>query len=215
MKCRKIDDVTVLTARDITRIVSLETILRAAVDVSRRLLHADWDTIPTVLENYFPSAKLWLKDIYGDGKVVTETTVDNGTLTTPIVADNEVLGSLSVRLPEWFEIDEEIIDAFEGLAADVATAVIMSRSYDLIIKSIANLREAINSFSVLVDGIRNPLTAIQCLAEIKVDEEISAKIKCEVERVVELIRRIEKSWEDLEKAEKELRSALKNYLLLK
>ncbi len=212
INCKKAGDLVILTVRDITRMVSLETVLRAAVDVSR--LHADLEMVQVILQKYFPSATLCLEGCTED-MVVTETIFDGVTLTTPIIAGGEIVGSLSVELPEWFEVDEEIIDAFERLAADVAKTVVMQKAYNLIIKSINNLREAINSFAVLVDGIRNPLTAIQCLAETNVDRETSAKIKREVERVVKLIRSVENSWRDLERAEGELRNALRDYLFSK
>lgn len=64
----------------------------------------------------------------------------------------------------------------------------------------------IEQFAILVDQIRNPLSAAQGFVEIYVEnEDIKRKIKEQLDRIVKVIERIEKGWIDSEKIREFLR----------
>ena len=57
----------------------------------------------------------------------------------------------------------------------------------------------------LVDGIRNPLSAILLNAELYADKVLYEKIREQVLRVIDLLRRLDNSWTESEKIIKTLR----------
>ena len=66
----------------------------------------------------------------------------------------------------------------------------------------------IEKFAALVDGIRNPVTVIHGLTEIYVnDEELRNKIFNELDRIIDLVTRLEEGWIYSEKVRKFLRNS--------
>jgi len=70
------------------------------------------------------------------------------------------------------------------------------------------LFENVRTFAYLVDGIRNPLAAIRAYSETLVNDElVREKIISQVERIVEIMRKLDVSWQESEKLWKEEASA--------
>ncbi|WP_231487711.1 histidine kinase dimerization/phospho-acceptor domain-containing protein [Archaeoglobus fulgidus] len=62
------------------------------------------------------------------------------------------------------------------------------------------LVENIRTIAYLVDRIRNPLAAIRAFTELFVDdEEVSKKIIQQIERIVDIVEKLDVSWANSEK----------------
>lgn len=76
------------------------------------------------------------------------------------------MGSLCLKLPEWFVLDDEILKLFETIAYEIGE----SFTYKLLSKStfatLDLVRESIEHVAFLVDRIRNPLAVIYSIAEL-------------------------------------------------
>ena len=198
-------DKLIIVGRDVSDKVSLETVLEASVEILRELPFIEWEVIVDILKKYFEDASLFIDGEYGEGILIEKTVVDGNMVSTPVKLGNQVFGVLSITAPEWFVFNEKTMGAVEGIARDIAEAIITKRSRDAIFKSLNALKDATEDFGILVDGIRNPLAAIQAYAELRLHGELRNKIIEQVRRVVDLVKRIEQGWLRVEAVEAEIR----------
>lgn len=70
------------------------------------------------------------------------------------------------------------------------------------------IEKNIEQFAILVDHIRNPLTAIAGLVEQKADEELRKKVLEQVKRIQDVVRRLDQGWLESET----IRNFLKRYM---
>ncbi len=200
---RKIGEQIVFVARNISEFVSLNTMLRAAVDASRLLQRfASWEEIVASLRGHFSDAEI----NFSEG--VATTTLSGRTLTTPIKIGEEAVGSLTVELPEWFVVHGEAVEVFEAIASDIAVSIVLRRLREAGFTSLDTIREAIRALEKLVDGVRNALAIIGGIAEMKMDAGISKTVTEQVNRIVRLMDEIDRVWLRMEEAEAKLRLAL-------
>ncbi|WP_456368735.1 GAF domain-containing protein [Geoglobus sp.] len=72
----------------------------------------------------------------------------------------------------------------------------------------AQIDENIEKFATLVDGIRNPVTVIHGLVEMHVDDvELKGKIFRELDRIIDLVARLEEGWIYSERVREFLRNS--------
>ncbi len=200
---RKIGEQIVFVARDISELVSLNTMLRAAVDASRLLQRfASWEEIVASLRGHFSDAEI----NFGEG--VATTTLSGRALTAPIKVGEEAVGSLTVELPEWFAVHGEAVEVFEAIASDIAVSIVLRRLREAGLTSLDTIREAIRTLEKLVDGVRNALAIIGGVAEMKMDAGTSKTVTEQVNRIVRLMDEIDRVWMRMEEAEAKLRLAL-------
>ncbi len=200
---RKIGEQIVFVARNISEFVSLNTMLRAAVDASRLLQRfASWEEIVASLRGHFSDAEI----NFGEGSATT--TLSGRTLTAPIKIGEEVVGSLTVELPEWFAVHGKAVEIFEAIASDIAVSIVLRRLREAGLTSLDTIREAIGALEKLVDGVRNALAIIEGIAEMKMDAGTSKTVTEQVDRIVRLMDEIDRIWPRMEEAEAKLRLAL-------
>ena len=117
----------------------------------------------------------------------------------PMVYGSEVKGLIFILTQE--KLSSREIRILETLAGDMAYALHdfeLERERNQILNQ---LEKNIRNMMMLVDGIRNPLTVIKGLTELKC-REIYAKIEKEISGILRAVQEIEKGWIESEKLEK-------------
>ncbi len=115
----------------------------------------------------------------------------------PMLVNGEVKGG--VVLQSKVKLSEGEFDLFRTLTADLAFAIRAIELYELERRAYEQLNKNIEHFAILVDRIRNPLAAAKAFTEIYVeDEEVRRKINEQHERILDLVRQLEKAWEESE-----------------
>ncbi len=112
----------------------------------------------------------------------------------PLIARNELIGifCLGSKKPEKFS---DKIDFVREVTSQLAVALQEARLYDMKVKAFEQIDHNIEQFAILVDHIRNPLAAAQGFVEVYVEnEEVQSKIKEQIDRIIELIKKLEKGW---------------------
>ncbi len=121
--------------------------------------------------------------------------------TFPMIYGDEVKGLIFIMSEGKLSAQETRI--LETLAGDIAYAIHdfeLERQRNMILRQ---LRDNINHMMILVDRIKNPLTVIKGLAELKC-EEVQDEVNREISNILKIVREIEKSWLESEKLEKKL-----------
>lgn len=109
---------------------------------------------------------------------------------------NEVVGKVTIRSRRIFS-DEEL-QILQTLFDDVVYVMKLNELSIILARNIVEIAH-------LVDGIRNPLSAILLNAELYADKVLYEKIREQVLRVIDLLRRLDNSWTESEKIIKTLR----------
>lgn len=188
----KVSGYTTLFLRDVSREESYKKVIRMAIEIERLLPDFDPAIISRILQKYF------------DAEIIWEKNSKKGDFETPISFQGETFGYLRFRFPSWFVLDDDILELLRALAGDIGESVMMRKYAEAINKALDGLQEASRNFAILVDGIRNPLAVISLYTEY-LDGEFEVKVKPQVERILNLVERIEEGWELVEYLEKELR----------
>ncbi len=119
----------------------------------------------------------------------------NSYVSIPLIAKGELVGVLAVasRSPVKSDFLERVANQ---LAIAFREAILSEARKELL----RQLRENIHTYALLVDQIRNPLTAITAMVEAKVDdEELRRFILEQVDRILDVVRRLEEGWLESEK----------------
>jgi signal transduction histidine kinase len=94
---------------------------------------------------------------------------------------------------------EEERTLLETLAKDIAFAIKTIEDEQKKLELLNRLMDNLKTFAFIVDRIRNPLAVISGLAEMLVEnEETRRKILQQVDRIVEIIQKIEMAWKKTE-----------------
>ncbi len=124
--------------------------------------------------------------------------------TIPMLVNGEARGG--IVLQSEVKLSEDEFDLFRTLAADLAFAIRSIELRELERRAYEQLNRNIEQFAVLVDRIRNPLAAAKAFTEIYVeDEEVRRKINEQHERILDLVRQLERAWEESESLKRFLR----------
>jgi PAS domain S-box-containing protein len=92
------------------------------------------------------------------------------------------------------------------MAKDIAYAIRVIQIDEIKRQAYEQINHNIEQFAILVDEVRNPLTVILSLAELKVDnKEVAGEIIEQVERIEELCEKLESGWLESEKVRQFLR----------
>ena len=132
---------------------------------------------------------------------------DHSCLILPMVIDKDVLGFIVIH--STYELPgKDEVDLLETLAKDLAFT---NKSIELDKakrKAYRQIEKNIEELAILVDHIRNPLAIISGTAEISFEGEAKENILISVDRINDVIRRLDKRWLESE----EIRKFLKRYL---
>ncbi|MEM2070447.1 MAG: PAS domain S-box protein [Archaeoglobaceae archaeon] len=189
-------EVIMVMAVDVSKEESIKKVLKLLKDVKKVLPSCDIEALKRILQSW--NAFIGLEKTSG------------GELEIPITFQNEVFGFLKMSFPNWFVLDDEILEILRILAEDIGKIFVMKRYQKIIDKAIFTLKEAAKDFSVLVDGIRNPLAVIYLHCENLSEKTVQERIKFQVRRIEQLVRKIEKSWKNIEDLEVELENNFKS-----
>jgi len=195
---KKVDDYVILFSRDNSEFFSMELVQEAMIEALKVLPFATIDEVEGILNNYFECVRI-------ENNIVNAS---EGEIAIPIKHNNVTLGALVIRPPKWFVTSNRVIRALEGLADGIGKAMMFAPLVKSVYGSLDLINRASQDLAALVDGMRNPLAAIHALAEVRLDDEVGGKIREQVGRIVELIRRIEDDWTLIDKN----REAIENIL---
>ncbi len=115
---------------------------------------------------------------------------DYNTYVFPMVYDDTLLGFIVMGCKD--ELSSEEIEQLQTLANDLAFGLHVIDMRKAQIKAIEQIEHNIEQFAAVLDQIRNPLAAIQGYVEIEGNEQLK-------EKVLEMVRRIERTLEALDK----------------
>lgn len=187
---KKIGEYVVVVSREISRLVSFETLLRAALDLLR-YSPREIDELENILRKYFDDAKF--------SEEVQELRFKVGEVTVPVKFQDRILGSLTICLPDWFELSVEDLELFNIIGECVAKNMLMLESRKIVRNSLIALKAASENLALLVDRIRNPLAAINGLVEVKVGGEVYEKVHEQVNAIEEIVRTLDDEWGKVDK----------------
>ncbi len=126
-------------------------------------------------------------------------------ITIPMMVDGAVKGILVVHCEKGFMDDEREI--LITLAHDLAFAIKAHETFEERKKAYEQIEKNIEQFALLIDGIRNPLTAITLLSEKIQDEEAKAKIQENIERINQIMKSLDRGWVESEMVREFLRKS--------
>ncbi|MDH7508208.1 MAG: PAS domain-containing protein [Methanomassiliicoccales archaeon] len=125
----------------------------------------------------------------------------------PMCTDSIVKGGILIQSERPFSIEERGMLA--TLANDLAFGISARENEVLKDDALAQIRENMDHFALLVDNIRNPLAAAQGYLEFYVsDEYVKEKIWIQHERIVELVRKLENVWRSSEELMKGMKRSI-------
>lgn len=127
-------------------------------------------------------------------------------LSLPMTIDGEVKGVITLYLTTDRKIGDEEMELLKTMAEDLAFAIKAIELDELKRKAYQQIEQNIEQFAILVDHIRNPLAAIQWITELEVEnKETAKKIIKQVERIEDVIKRLDEGWLESEKIREFLR----------
>ncbi len=193
--CKKVNDHIVAVARDVSRLVSCETLLKGSLDLMS-FVPDDVEELERALRKYFPDAK-FLEE-------VKEFNLKENEVTLPVKFQGKELGGFWIHLPDWFELDVDDLRLFDFLGSILARNMLMIESRKVMRSSLIAIKAASENFATLVDRIRNPLAAINGLVEVKVGGEVYEKVHEQVKAISEIVKILDVEWIKIDKIADEL-----------
>lgn len=122
-------------------------------------------------------------------------------ISVPMTSDSRVRGVITIYMTGEDGPSDYEIEIIQTLANDIAFAL---RAIELERRAYEQIERNIEHFAALVDGIRNPLSVIVGLAEIKGDES-SRRIIQQADRIEHIIRQLDEGWMESENVREFLR----------
>ncbi|RLI75378.1 hypothetical protein DRP05_14920 [Archaeoglobales archaeon] len=140
-----------------------------------------------------------------DVKMSSETTIENknnfNRALIPMLAKGNVKGVLVVDSYEQFLIDE--VRLLQTLANNLALAISSIELDEVKKRAYEQIKKNIEQYAILVDHIRNPLATIHAFAELYVnDKEISNKFVVQINRILNVIEKLDSGWVESERIKK-------------
>lgn len=127
------------------------------------------------------------------------------TLAIPMKYGEAVLGVLVVSSYWDFSSDER--EVLSTLASNLAFVVHAKEAEEQRWIAYEQIERNIEQFAILADKIRNPLAAISLLAEMEGEGEVKERILRQVDKIKEIVDRLDTGWLESE----ELRALLRKY----
>ena len=115
---------------------------------------------------------------------------DGNFLIFPLKINSKIIGFFVVAVRE--DISKEEYGLLSSIAREIAFSINAVRLEKEKMVAYNELERTMRELTEMVDGIRNPLAVIQGIAEIEVNEDTRKKILKEVEKITEVMRRIDK-----------------------
>ena len=225
------DKIGVVSARDVTEMVTLENLLRVINNIGKLIVYTKnkeelLNNICHELASVFSSVGIWLIDNgaykkYGtiemcsfNGVIREKVTIEKcdacgkTKAIFPMIIDSKIKGVLVILLESYQEFEKERIEMLEVLAKDIAFALKTLELDEAKREAYRQIEDNIYKFAILVDEIKNPLTAILGVAEDIKDEKIKRVIVEQVERIRDIVHKLDEGWIESER----VREFLKKYL---
>jgi len=147
-----------------------------------------------------------LKSVYSTGYIWRSDAVRCGfksSIAIPMMYRNRLFGVLNIYSYEEDAFDEEITKLLERVASNISYAIFSIRTDEEKKKAMEQIERNIEHFAFLVDGIRNPLTAIKGYVEMYVDDEdVRKKIYAQIDRILQLLDNLDEGWFKSKKVKK-------------
>ncbi|MBE8539936.1 PAS domain-containing protein [Geoglobus acetivorans] len=105
-------------------------------------------------------------------------------------------------------LSQEELAILETLSADISFALRAFELEEIRVMAHKKIEDNIRHFAVLTDEIKNALTVISGIAELRITGEESTKILDQVDRIKKILKEIDREWIESEK----LRKFLKKYV---
>ncbi len=119
----------------------------------------------------------------------------NSYVSIPLIAKGELVGVLAVASRS--SVKSDFLERVANQLAIAFREAILSEARKELLRQ---LRENIHTYALLVDQIRNPLTAITAMVEARIsDEKLRRFILEQVDRILDVVRRLEEGWLESEK----------------
>gem|GEM_PF-609166 len=170
-------------AQDITELRKLNKLLREMVEVNEAIVRiGEREELVKKIEEILSDYSAKIRDS-GQGECLE------------IRYGDKTYGYLCVE-----NVDEEMKPLLKALTDDLAFAFKSMEDEERREELLKQLVENIRTIAYLVDRIRNPLAAIRAFTELFVDdEEVSKKIIQQIERIVDIVEKLDVSWANSEK----------------
>jgi len=170
-------------SQEITELLRLNKLLREIIEVNKAMARArDRDELIKKVEEILSEYSAKIADLPQESCF-------------SISHDGRNYGYLCVK----YSGEEERV-LLETLAKDIAFALKAIEDEKERERLLSRLIENVKTFAFLVDRIRNPLAVISGLAETLIEkEEVRGKILQQVERIVEIVEKLDVSWKETEK----------------
>jgi len=227
----------VISVRDVTEVVTLEGLLRTINCVSKVIMHSKskdelLEKACLEMAKFFPAVNVWLKEedwqlvkscgafkeecgivheVMQKMKPVIKTCESCGRRKAafPMITDGELKGVLVAYLNSVHELDREEVEMLDVLANDIAFALKTLELEEAKRKAYMQIEDNIYKFAILVDEIKNPLMAILSATEQSVEDERTKEIIIQqVNRIMEIVRQLDRGWIESEKVREFLRKYL-------
>jgi len=125
-------------------------------------------------------------------------------ISTPMVSDDTVWGVITIYMTCEDEPSDYETEMIQTLANNLAFALRAIELDELKRKAFEQIDRNIEQFAVLVDGIRNPLSVIVGLAELR-DDETARRILTQAQRIEHILKQLDEGWVQSEKVREFLR----------
>ncbi len=130
----------------------------------------------------------------------------------PMMSDGQVVGVIRFCLTWGKEMSDEEINLLETVAGDLAFKIKTIELEELKKRAYEQIEQNIEQFAILADHIRNPLAGILGLTEMRIDDEgLQLQFKEFVNRIEEVIRKLDEGWLESEIVRDFLRGELRRW----
>jgi PAS domain S-box-containing protein len=126
----------------------------------------------------------------------------------PLTVRGELIGIIYLSSKKQRAFDEKL-QFIREVSDQLAIALQEARLFEMRIKSLKRIEKNIEEFAILVDHIRNPLAIISGTVEVKIpDEEVRRIIRECVEKIEEVVSRLDRGWLESEDVRKFLMTCI-------
>lgn len=140
-----------------------------------------------ILKSVFSPGYVWRNDAFRSGF--------RSSIAIPLIYQKRLFGVLNIYAYEEDAFDKEIIRLLERVASNISYAIFSIRAKEDREKAIEQIERNIEHFAFLVDGIRNPLTAIKGYVEMYVnDGDVKRKIYAQLDKILRLVDNLDEGW---------------------
>ncbi len=156
------------------------------------------------------SASIRSFDLLKDGKIVKIDSINPHELTeheammvehgiesyvlSPLIVRNKLVGILCLASKEYNAFTD-VIDFVREISSQLAITINELKLQEMKKEAFRQIEHNIEQFAILVDHIRNPVAAAQGFTEVYIEDEVVRdKIKAQLDRIIDLVKKLESGW---------------------